>query len=731
MKAFNKRICNLLEKTTNEVVRKQANIILDLVDKGGDAATLSKILIENIESLDTNILCDADKKFVLSERHIELLETLELKNIFNVLQKDENVLKANPQVPYIISQLRSAFESKQQSPVIIAESLLNILSKFTYIPLVEQKYNILFKILDENKEDILIIKTINNLSTINKDFYCDLIESLELYVYDKDLISRSQVFEKLKQYEFEPIIKEFINDFIKFGATDKLYMTNENKDFSVQPVYSFIRIDEFNKNRITFGIAGNYYEKYHNKLTKLNEAQVQLLPDKFKELNTYLINKKISINEQTLNIYINDNKISIKDEDGINKIYLNENLIKTKNPYEYLMQSGTFKFNQASELQMVADIYENFDSLVNVDFAKVIISKLYEGLGAVLYKLDNNIEDEKFYMHLINPAMNVNEFVEDANALQIRNKLLEFMKYDISQSLYEFMDSTYKEVGNLKEQQNIINEEIHNLNIQLTKIEQAELDPIISEQFKELNLKDAISNEINKLKLEWGVLESKINKLQNLNETNTYSNIAKEDKFIVNKQIQIKSSGIIGKITAINTTTKELTIVTDEGDTVQCTYDQIELIEDTIAKNADELQAQAKKISDKETTNDSLKSELEEVTEKSEYFLGYHLKKNINESVTPKGEDQFTAYGVKDDKKAKGNERSEIKGIDDPNQKFTKDDKKVLMDIDSKVTRAIEILGELENLLEQYTKLNKKPIESNLNQLKSYKEAIMSELNKL
>lgn len=53
------------------------------------------------------------------------------------------------------------------------------------------------------------------------------------------------------------------------------------------------------------------------------------------------------------------------------------------------------------------------------------------------------------------------------------------------------------------------------------------------------------------------------------------------------------------------------------------------------------------------------------------------------------------------------------------------------MDIDSKVSKNVDSLGELNDFLESYTKLNRKPIMTIINQLKSYKEAITTELNNL
>ena len=661
MKVLKIRINNLLQKTTTEAVREQANLVLNMIEQDGDQKTLLKLLIEKIESIDVNVLTDIDKKFVLSERKMELLETLQLHQIFNSIQGNFEIMKANPQLPYILEQLRTTFESGQQQAVMIAESLLNVFSKFTFIPAIDQQYTQLTKIVNENQEDLSIIKTINSLNYINREFYNDLIESLELYIYDKDLMSRSQLFEQVRKYEFEPVVKEFANKLAKYGAQDGLSIINENKNFNVYPVYSFITINENNK--IIFSCAGNYYEKYNNDLIKLNESEIETLTDTFKQINNYLLRANTVINESGMNIFIGSDKITLKSaNDNTVIMYLNENEIKLSNPYQYLMQSGVFKYDQADELQIINNIYENFHTLINIDFAKAIVSSINEGFGTVLFKLN----DEKFYLHEINPIMRINEFKENVNAVQVRNELLEFMNYDISESLYEFMDKTQQKIGDYKTQQSLITEEIQKLNVQLTKVEQAELDILTGEKVKSLHLKEAIVKEINQLKDNWRVFESKINKLQKhqqvekeqINETcckpgdtvkvngevgqvlsikgkkiivttstsdsdgteydesevspvneseseSITSKMPDTDKLIPNKQVRLKNSGVTGKIAAVNTPNKEVTIITDEGDTINCPFEQIELIEDTIAKNAEELQAKAKEVEDVITTNNS------------------------------------------------------------------------------------------------------------------------------
>lgn len=733
MKSFKTRVNNLLKKTTNTAIREQANTVISMLESGADPNTLSSVLIEQIRSSKPT-LGSPESNFIVSEAKIAKLSDLGLNKIFETLSNDSEALKSNPQVPYILSQLKSVFETKTQSVLNVANSLADVLSKFTFLPVFENELKKLTQNINENKEDLLVLSLSETLTRYNNGLYYDLVESLNDYVYDRELISKSDLVKKAKPFEYEPVVKNFIVEFSKFGPKDGLTIISENENFNVHPIHSFIRVDESNTSRITFAVAGNYYEKIRNSLVKLNESQVALLPGVFKRINTYLTKPNVLINESGLSLFVGKNKIRIDSVDGVKQMFLNENAVMFADPYQFLMQSGSFQYNEADELNTVKDIYENFETLVNLDFGKVIVSAINEGFGTVVFKLDDKVDDPKFYVNTINQFMQVNEFNSDINALQVRNKILEFMNYDISESLYEFMDNTFNKIGSLKEAQKLISQEISTLNEQIIKVERAEADPLIYQEIAELHLKEAIQAEISTLKSEWNLYEAQINKLKKISESEeVFEDTGKPDtsKLIPNKQVRVKNSGVIGKIASVNTVTKEISVITDEGDTINCPFDQVELIEDTIFKNAEEMQVKAKEVADAVVTenNDTV------VVDNTKSFLGYKKKvvneSRLNESVTPKGSDEFTGYGVEGDKRAKGNERSELEGVKDPNQKFIHDDKKVLMEIADKVTRSIDALGEIEKFLDEYTKLNKKPISSAVNQLKAYHEAIIGETNKL
>jgi len=119
---------------------------------------------------------------------------------------------------------------------------------------------------------------------------------------------------------------------------------------------------------------------------------------------------------------------------------------------------------------------------------------------------------------------------------------------------------------------------------------------------------------------------------------------------------------------------------------------------------------------------DKITESIKETAEK------YGVKFVTNEDIGKTGDDTV-GYGVKGKLKAKGGmEKGEVLN---PNTEVTQDDKKILSSIDNKLVQTIKILGELENFVIEYGKINPKPISDILAQIRSYQEALLNELENI
>jgi hypothetical protein len=90
--------------------------------------------------------------------------------------------------------------------------------------------------------------------------------------------------------------------------------------------------------------------------------------------------------------------------------------------------------NESKVISDVIRLYENFDKIVELDFAKSVISKVYEGASVSLIKWNS-----KIFLQRVNEAMRENSLFA-VNGSQAVNMVKEFLKYDISEGLTEFLD---------------------------------------------------------------------------------------------------------------------------------------------------------------------------------------------------------------------------------------------------------------------------------------------------
>lgn len=101
---------------------------------------------------------------------------------------------------------------------------------------------------------------------------------------------------------------------------------------------------------------------------------------------------------------------------------------------------------------------------------------------------------------------------------------------------------------------------------------------------------------------------------------------------------------------------------------------------------------------------------------------------NLNEANGKTGEN-LIGYGVKGKLKADG--EMDDKTIINPDAKMLEDDKKILQNIIGKIIQSVNSLGTLKEFLEQYQKINPKPVDTIISQLKTFQTAIEEETKKI
>ena len=612
MKKFSLRIQDLLEKTTNESVKNECNKVLDIIAFSPDENVVIETMISNLEKISN--LNEDEMFFIDTEKRLLVLENMNLKKIFEVLFNNSELFKANPQIGYSLNPLKTAFEQKKYPAIYTANRLRGTLNEYSFIPIVENELNKINEIFNKYQEDIILKDVLYRLETSrNNKFYQEISEKIGNYLIDKKPANREKLIEDLSYYKYEPLINYLIENLNQFKSDKYLNIKTTNKnDVLVERIYSFIHINNEEKpNKYYFKNNGQYFKVVNEKIEVCTDEEVITLPETFKQINDYIhLNPNIYISENKATIYLSETKMVFEINSNHKKqMYIDDKLVEDNN-WVSLIQS-TVNRNRNSEINTIKKIWENFETLVEIDFAKNIKSKLHPGVVSSIYKMDEN-----FYIHLINPMMNKNEFLTEANALQTKNTILEFLNIDITESLYEFFEGTVFEIGKLKSKQQEINESILYLNSQLNKIDKEKNNILLENNEDIKKLRESINDEIGNLKAKYNSIQTEIDSLSTIQEKDDIDDGVKDVE--VNDTVRIKDSGIIGKIIDTNTTTKSVIVLTDEGDTVETNADNIVQIDDEITQNIDDLQNKAEEVEDVPITKESKEEEEESKEEEEE-----------------------------------------------------------------------------------------------------------------
>ena len=261
--------------------------------------------------------------------------------------------------------------------------------------------------------------------------------------------------EHLKRYEYEPVISYLVESLSSFLPKENLFINNNNSNYVVENIYSFIYFDPNVSEKHYFVNNNIIYERFNDNIRVVEYQESLMLPEIFKRINDYVQRPNVVIENNKMNIFINETKISFELNESIKKSYVDDVLIEG-DPYIHWMQSGAFEPKVYEYLQILREMWENLGSLVEIDFGKRITERNEPGVSSTLFKINENC-----YIHLFNIYNKHNEFITEANTLQARNVIFEFMQYDISESLYKYMDKVTSQIGQLKKDKALINEQIY------------------------------------------------------------------------------------------------------------------------------------------------------------------------------------------------------------------------------------------------------------------------------
>ena len=556
-----KRINKLLEKTSSLECKNACKEIVEMFHSVPEEQ-LTASLVEKL-----NGIADADKHvkaFVKSATKRMKIRDLGVAKAISKIR--ESQVYHYPALRYSLDRFERAKVNEGVLDYLIVEDFLTSLKDFTWDKNVKDSLDEVREQFEADRELILVSKAIYEFKKGKGDFLFEKItQMLEDHFENPTDASRSAIIESLSKFGFSQVAKNLTENLKKIQSStskNNLQIMAENSNCQVSPAYSTIFLEN---GKEYFTVKGDLYKKVQESIEKVSPEEFNNLSENVKRSFQIMNSPHFFVKEGKASFYLGRNKIEISEGENSTQVLFNGKTIASTDIAKNLVSTGMIRLEEArvaSDIQFVNDTFSNFYEL---DFVKVISSKMYEGSYVTLMKVNENI-----YLNKVNASMRSNEFFSGINATQARNLVLEFLGYDIKESLHEFIEKEEAEILAIKEQQIGLLKNMSVLEGELNKLEAAKNDSFIAAQPQIKSLLEMLNKELHALKGQYSTLSAKLKKFE-AKSSDAGVEIGEDVKIIDTEEI--------ATVTAIDSNTKKVSVVTSDGKTRELPISKIISVE--------------------------------------------------------------------------------------------------------------------------------------------------------
>lgn len=495
----------------------------------------------------------------------------------------------HPSVKILAERYYHLLKGKNLPEFIIAESFLGELGNFNWDQDVKWMYEGISNKISNLRPEIEVAKALYAISQNGTpDFYSPVTESLNKWLVSENK-SISLLSQEISRWQFNPIVKNLLNNLSLMESTSRqLHVPVSSGNSEVSKVYSPVFVEG---GKTLFVLGKNVFEATSNGISKLRHGQIASLPNRYLSLLESYANLNTKADEKGLSIYLGKTRILLVEESEKTSVYFGGKKLNFSDYNQFarilsIEMSKTLGLNENKIIRDVINIYENFSSIVELDFAKTISSKLYEGAAVHLMKWDG-----KIYLNKINESMREDSFYV-VNGNQATSMVKEFLKYDISEGLTQFLDGENRVKSVMMNDRKVLMENIALVETQIQKIEnQMSKSPLFANSQEMQNAKYLLERELGILRQKWSVVNEEIKKIESAPDP--IRNMNEDDDFNVGEYVKVKESGNTGKIISINGSSGSYTVLMDNGRTGEFRLDEIINLDDALAAAGDENEAEA------------------------------------------------------------------------------------------------------------------------------------------
>lgn len=548
----------------------------------------------------------------------------------------------HPSIKIICEKYFHLLKNKNMPEFLVAEGFLQDLKNFDWDERIQDITESLSEKLTDLRPEIEVSKALYAISSnAGSDFYSPVTESLNKWLVSENK-SISLLSKDISRWQFNPIVRNLLNNLSLLEKdSSKLNIPIHAGNSSVRRVYSPVLVEG---GKTIFTIGSNVFEGSNQGLKRLNRGQVAALPKNYLSVLESFYAPYVKVDENGLNVFVGKHKFSLIEESEKTSVLCNGNPMRFDSKINLskaigIEISGSTGVNENKVVFDILNLYENFSSIVELDFAKRIESKVYEGASVNLIKWQDRI-----FLNRINESMSDNSVFE-VNGTQATNMVREFLKYDISEGLTEFLEGESRIKSIMLNDRKKLMENITVLEGQLNKVEsQMSLSPLFANSPELHRAQNLLEKELSSLRKKWSAVNAELEKIES--QPLSFEEMFEDDKFNVGEYIKVIESGNTGKIISIDSTSGSYTVLMDNGRTGDFKIDEIVNLDDALSMAGDENQADAETQEElKEASQQLATAPGKSTKEKKDAVPGNTMRKNTE--AAPKGKDN-NKLGQKD-----------------------------------------------------------------------------------
>ena len=476
-------------------------------------------------------------------------------------------------------------KNKNVPEYLVIEGFINDFSNFGWDSSVKNTVNSIIESYNDLRTEIEVSKALYQISNSGSaSFYSPVKESIS-----KWLVSESKSIPALSRdlgvWSFNPVVRNLINTLSVLESNNsKLNIPTVNGNSEIRKIYSPVLVEG---GRTIFAVGKTLFEGDEYGVRKLSNRDISTMNKDFLGLLESFYSEGVKVDDKGISVYVGDTKISIIEEKEETKIYLNKDQVNFSD-YNQLAKVISLRIskglgvNESKVIYDVIKLYENFNGIVELDFAKTITSKVYEGASVSLIKWNG-----KMYLQRVNEAMRENSLFE-VNGSQAANMVKDFLKYDISEGLTEFLDGEKKIKSIMLNDRKKVIDNISIVESEMKKIEAlVATNPLYKGSRQLSEAYSLLEKELQTLKSKWSTINAELDSIEN-NPIEISGDLMEDSKFAVGDYVKVKENGNTGKIISVDTTSGSYTVLLDSGKTGDFGVEDIVDLEDAFQKSSDE-----------------------------------------------------------------------------------------------------------------------------------------------